>query len=329
MTKKGTFVISLDYELFWGVRDFLSREAYGENIRAVREVIPAMLALFRKYEVHTTFATVGFLFAKDKTELQSFVPTTLPAYENTILSPYLGHFDTIGTSDADDPLHFGYKLLRQIRQTPFQEIGTHTFSHYYCLEKGQRLQSFQADVQASQQIAEKEGLSLKSIVFPRNQYNQSYLQACQQAGITSYRGNENSWVYKAQSRQEERLIKRAFRLLDSYLNVTGHHLYTMEALAGSFPYNIPSSRFLRPYSARLSFLEGLKIRRIKRSMTKAAQQHKLYHLWWHPHNFGSHLSQNLAILEEILKHFQHLQKTYGFQSLNMEEISEQLSQDAS
>ena len=66
----GKFVISLDFELMWGVRDKKTIESYGQNILGVREAIPAMLNAFDKYGINATFSTVGFLFAKNKKELK-------------------------------------------------------------------------------------------------------------------------------------------------------------------------------------------------------------------------------------------------------------------
>ena len=37
MDKQGYFVISLDFELFWGVRDKRTIEAYGKSIRNVKK----------------------------------------------------------------------------------------------------------------------------------------------------------------------------------------------------------------------------------------------------------------------------------------------------
>src|SRR3990170_6701363 len=39
----GKFVISLDMELMWGVRDKSSKEQYGHRVLGEREAIPAML----------------------------------------------------------------------------------------------------------------------------------------------------------------------------------------------------------------------------------------------------------------------------------------------
>src|SRR5262245_45875552 len=38
----GAFVISLDFELLWGVRDRRTAADYGMNIRGVRDVVPAL-----------------------------------------------------------------------------------------------------------------------------------------------------------------------------------------------------------------------------------------------------------------------------------------------
>jgi hypothetical protein len=85
---------------------------------------------------------------------------------------------------------------------------------------------------------------------------------------------------------------------------------------------IPSSRFLRKYCPGLRMFERLKIHRIKKQMEYAARTGKIFHLWFHPHNFGFHTQQNLKNLQEILEYFCYLNKKYEMQSLNMNEIVE-------
>jgi hypothetical protein len=63
----------------------------------------------------------------------------------------------------------------------------------------------------------------------------------------------------------------------------------------------------------------MKLRRIISEMTAAAENKALYHLWWHPHNFGANTNKNLDMLERILQHYQYLSKNYGMVSLTMEE----------
>jgi hypothetical protein len=85
--------------------------------------------------------------------------------------------------------------------------------------------------------------------------------------------------------------------------------------------NIPSGRFLCPYIGKLWWLEPLRLRRIKSEMTFAARQGQGYHLWWHPHNFGVNLKENLTFLRRVLDHFRSLRNSWGMQSVNMVELS--------
>ncbi|AMJ68018.1 hypothetical protein AXW84_04515 [Hymenobacter sp. PAMC 26628] len=315
----GALVISLDFEINWGVRDQQTLAQYGPNLLGVRQAVPAMLALFAEYGLHATWATVGLLFFSTKAEMMANLPAVRPTYDDPNLSPY-GVLGQVGEDEARDPYHFGQTLINQIRATPGQELASHTFCHYYCLERGQTAEAFRHDLQAAVRVAGAQQLSLKSLVFPRNQYNADYLAICQEAGISSYRGNEQSWIYKERSEEQQSLYKRGARLLDAYLNLSGQHTARWADMAASFPYNIPASRFLRPWSGRLKPLEGLRLRRILQGMEHAARTGEVFHLWWHPHNFGANLAENMAVLRRIADHFRYLETRYGMETLGMADV---------
>ncbi|MBI2678091.1 MAG: polysaccharide deacetylase family protein [Candidatus Koribacter versatilis] len=325
----GSFVISLDFELHWGVRDHRSVADYRENLLGVRHAIPQMLAAFARFNVRATWATVGFLFFARKADLLAALPALRPEYEDATLSPY-PELASIGDSEAADPFHYGASLLRLIQQTPGQEIATHTFSHYFCLEKGQTLDAFEADLAAAQLAAERFGLGtkpLQSLVFPRNQSNGAYLEACRRAGFVCYRGNQRSPLYAASDTLGDKgLVKRGLRLADAYLPLTGLSARSLPEIAAQdpgVPYDVPASRFLRPYAPRLGFLEPLRMRRIEREMTQAAERGLVYHLWWHPHNFGANTAENIAALERLLGHFGKLRREHGIESRTMAEVAGQ------
>lgn len=322
--ENGKFIISLDFELYWGVRDRKTINQYKKNLLGVREAIPAILDTFKKFGVCATFLIVGFLFFPSNTELLNGIPDIIPDYENKRLSPYKNIKKIIGVSEQNDPYRYAPSLIEKIRECPGQEIGCHTFSHYYCLENGQSPATFRSDLEAAQKIAGKYDITLKSLAFPRNQYNQKYLSVCREAGFTSFRGNEKSWLYTARNRDEEKLFRRALRLADSYINISGHNCYSTEKIASVFPYNIPSSRFLYPYEKKMSFFDILKLRRIRTGMTYAAKNNLVYHLWWHPHNFGTNLEKNIAFLEKILVHYDKLEKKYNFKSVTMSELAQSI-----
>ncbi|MEO7309807.1 MAG: polysaccharide deacetylase family protein [Chitinophagaceae bacterium] len=321
----GKFLISLDFELLWGVRDRITKnDKYSENIKGVHLVIPKLLNIFSKYNIKATFSVVGFLFFKNKTELLGNIPKKIPNYSNLKYSPYLGHFDSVGEDYLDDLVHFAPQLINEIKKHPEQEIGSHTFSHYYCLEDGQTINDFYADMEMAIEVAKKDNINITSLVFPRNQFNDQYLKVCRNLGIICYRGNEHSWLYKAKNGEQENKFRRALRLVDAYINISGHNCYNEKNIKGKFPIDLASSRFLRPFSNTLKILDRLRLNRILTGMTYAAKNNLIYHLWWHPHNFGINQSRNFAFLEKIMNHYADLNKKHNFQSITMSQLANKL-----
>src|SRR5439155_23877914 len=131
-------------ELDWGVRDSRTFRKYGDNLLGVRQAVPAILELFERYEIHATWATVGFLFCRTRAELLAAAPSLRPAYEDPKLDPYRA-MEEIGECEDTDPFHYAASLIALIRRRRFQEIASHTFSHYYCLEPGQDAGCFEED----------------------------------------------------------------------------------------------------------------------------------------------------------------------------------------
>lgn len=311
---KGIFTISLDFELFWGVRDHRTLEDYGSNIRNVHHVVPRLLALFEKYNVHCTWATVGFLFFNEKKEMLPYLPVSRPGYLQKEYDPYT----YLEQNDLEKIYHFAPALIEQIKNTRGQEIGTHTFSHFYTLERITTVEQFRSDLQAAIKIAKEKGIEIKSIVFPRNQYSDEHIKVCLEEGIIIYRGNELSGAYKPVSRENESYSRRAVRFADAYINVTGNHCHAIPAAAEII--NIPASRFLRPYDPKFKIFNGLKLKRIKQGIKFAAKHGSIYQLWWHPHNFGKYMDENFGFLEDVLKFYHQLSQEGKIESLNLMEI---------
>ena len=313
----GSFVISLDFELLWGVRDHADRQSYGDNVLGARAAIPQMLDLFAENGVSATWATVGFLFCESKDELIDALPTRRPDYANSALSNY-SYLDDVGQNEKTDPYFFAASLVERIAETPGQEVGTHTMSHFYCLEDGATTESFEADLTAALSLGHRRGIALKSIVFPRNQFGAAHLDICRQVGLTHYRGNPASWAYRAAKGAEQTPLRRALRLADAYTGVLGAHGFVPGgAPFDGAPRNVAASRFLRPRAGRLAPLHSRHIATIKHGMSAAARNGNGYHLWWHPHNFGKNLDENIAALRQVVAHYQSLRDTFAMTSATM------------
>jgi hypothetical protein len=316
----GALVISLDFELHWGVRDTERVDGpYRANLLGARKAIPRMLDIFEEFEAGVTWATVGFLFARSREELEAYSPAVRAAYQNRALDPYSEH---IGANEEEDPLHFAPSLIEEIRRRPRQEIGTHTFSHFYCREAGQTAQDFREDLRSAVAIAARSGICLSSIVFPRNQYLPEHAPIVRDFGITSYRGTERHWMYQAHSSEEQRIIvRRGARILDNYLNLTGSNVtHWGDILQDNGLFRIPSSRILRPYYPSLSAIEPLRLKRILSGIEAAARSRGVFHINWHPHNFGINLDENMQVLRSILECYARQRDNHGMRSLSMQEV---------
>ena len=313
---RGYFVISLDFELMYGVLDKASDKwEYYNNIIGARNAIPQILELFKRYSISATWATVGMLFNKNKEELLSNLPDIKPGYANPKLSVY-NQLNRI--TDENEELFFARDLIAQIAKYPGQEIATHTYEHYYCTEEGQTKEEFEADLKQAKKIMIDNGYDAPaSIVFPRNMCNEEYIDVLRNNGIRAYRGDAQTWY----TNLPENYFKRGIRLLDGYVNVGGNaccEINSAEVI------DIPASRNLYHYG-KIPHLDGLKLHRIKHQMKYAAIHKKVFHLWWHPHNFGVRISENLKDLQTILEYYQYLQQKYNMSSVNMGMLSEQYS----
>jgi hypothetical protein len=312
----GALVISLDFELHWGVRDKCASDGpYRQNLLGARKAIPQILDLFEEFDVAATWATVGFLFAGSRREREEFSPAVRPQYADARLDPYA---EPTGENEGDDPLHYAQGLIAQIAKRPKQEIATHTFSHYYCQEPGETKEAFAADLTSAMAIARRHGIDIRSIVFPRNQFHHGYEEILKKAGLLAYRGNELHWMYRPRRRSEETLAVRGPRLLDHYLPISGSKVLGWdEVLQPNGLCDVRSSMFLRPYSVERKSFESLRLSRICSGIRAAAERRGIFHLWWHPHNFGAHTRENLDFLRNVLEVFSECRLTHGMKSLSM------------
>ena len=322
MNIKSSFIISLDYELMWGMMDLPNAGLYGHtNVENVHKAISEMLRLFEKYQVKVTFATVGLLMCQDVKEVIALAPKLTPSYTKAGLNPYGTYLDYV--KNQKQSLYFAPETIELLKNSKLIEIGTHTFCHYYCWETGQSIDEFEADIKTAVEFADKKNITIKSIVFPRNNVNEDYLSICYKYGITSYRGNAQKFFGESKSRFRF-IFRRICRLLDTYIPITHQNSYKDDSLKVNpgQPINIPARRFFRPYNSKLRVLEPLRIFRIKKEMEKAAKANEMYHLWWHPHNFGANMQDNLKNLEKVLLIFSRCRDKYGMQSYTMNELSE-------
>ncbi len=323
-TNKAVFMVSLDFELYWGKRDLESLHDCRIRTANMHNAITALLRTFQQHEVHATWAAVGFLFLKDREELAATLPAVRPIYSSSVLSPYCD-LNLIGGNENEEPSCYAASAIEEIERTPFQEIGTHTFSHYYCLEDGQTAATFESDLDAASAAAVRRKVELRSIVFPRNQVNSNYLAYCASKGILSYRGAGSNWMYTTRKRSDETFLRRASRILNAYVNISGDTSVPLNKIYDQdLPFNFPGTTHLRPSLMLRKPLQLCAHRRITKAMDHAAHHGHLYHLWFHPEDFATDTERKIEVLDQVLAHYSKLRESRQMESLNMGELAERL-----
>lgn len=312
-------IISLDFELHWGVRDH-RRLSGGECSRllAARAAIPRILDLFEEFRIHATWATVGLLFARSRLEARAFTPDPKPTYLESALNAF---DEQIGKDERDDPFHFAPSLISEIASRPGQEIASHSFSHYCCMERGQTGEQFEADLRSAAAIAANSGHTLRSYVFARNQVNPAYLPLLEHNGISCYRSTEDATIKKSASfKEQQRLSSRIGRLLDTYVDVCGPQT-TAWPDGDLQPIALGASRYLRPFPPAFAMLQPMLLGRISRAMEHAAKCREIFHVWFHPEDFAPRIEQNLRLLRQVLEIFQQFRSEYGMVSFSMSQVA--------
>lgn len=291
----SALVVSLDLESYWGVQDKREPDAFPQA-PALRQAVHSILDRFRERQVHATWATVGMLMCRDAEDWERMAPPPKlrPAYQDAHRSTYQL------ASRLEDPkmvnLLFAPDLVRAVRDTPDQEVGTHTFSHYYCAEPGASIETFKADLEAAARVAHRDGITLQSLVFPRNQVLHGFLNSLTQQNIRTFRGNPRNLVWNGLEHRPRSRALRAIRLLDDYLPVLPNRA-PPTAKAG-YPLDVPATRFLRISNDRRR--NDMHLGRIRAEMRSAKQTGTDYHLWWHPHNVATRMDEGLRMIDVVL-----------------------------
>ena len=276
------------------------------------------MKIFKKYNIHATWATVGALLAENEEEFLKYRPEHFAPQTAEMLSK-LGIYPEKDTSKCPREMLFAPKLVKMVSETSGQEIGTHTFSHYYCDIATSSTDDFLNDINAAKAIMKDKGFECNSIVFPRNQVSQKYIEALTQASVTVYRGVESGWLVKA-----KKTLRKIGLLLwygDNYIPVQKCQSYHPSEIRDGKLFNVRNTRFFKPYRPKYRLIEKLKVWRYKAEIRHAAKKGEVYHIYWHPHNFAEYTDINFAQMEQLLKTFKDMNERYGMTSKNMSELA--------
>lgn len=300
-------VISLDYELRWGVADKLpdSAGAYRAHLDGESDAVFNMLELFKQKDVGATWATVGAIACSDWDEYFERAPKP-PAYRDQRLRFRTAWRDI----DPQGKLHFAPDVVRAIADAQGQELASHTFSHIYYREEGCEREDVLADGQAIAKVMqERVGVTPTSLVFPRNQ--EAHTDALSQIGIRRWRTNPRVSYWNDTRRDKQSRLRRGMRMIES--------------LAPIGTRRAPACEMRASYLVRFALSDAawkLHARRIAGD-AKNLRPGEALHLWWHPHNMGAAVFPNIRRLADLIDRIREAAPA-GTRFLTMEE-SERLS----
>jgi hypothetical protein len=303
------FCISLDFELAWGQDHDFAKKHYLPNLQGAKNAATQILKTFEEYEISATWACVGALYVDNIDILTDEFKKI--SYQDKNLSP-MRIVEMKNELQLD--IFNAKEIIDKIASSKNQEVATHTFTHLYCLEEGVKKEHIDLDIKLFKQNFPYQ---VSSIVFPRNQVDANAIN-WYGGQYSSYRGCYPHWAYQPNKNSSASLLKRGFRLLDSYLPLTRLSVELDFSENNKGMVNIPGTCFLRANAP----LSKLHFARIKWAMTNAAKKNQLFHLWWHPHNFGINTSKSIIFLEGLIAHYKYLEERYNMKNLTMKEICE-------
>lgn len=275
----GTLVISIDFELRWGVLDIVKDdfEKYKDNLLRVHDNVPWMLKVFEERGIAATWATVGAVGCDNWDEFDRIKPDIEPSYINQDMF-YNNNFNR--RIDPKGELYFAPELIRKILKTSNQELGTHTFGHIYGTEPDVTYDELKIDLLTCRSFFfEKFGYEPQSLVFPRNQMIHEN-KLIEDEIIRTYRGNEQVEYLSADKQREQKFLNRIKIFFDT-INPYSSHAYKKDSIAGG---NVLSSTMFRIYLPNL--LRKMHLIKLKKNILNLKSD-EIYHIWLHPHNLGT------------------------------------------
>lgn len=301
MQKKGTFTISIDTELAWGTFDLGGHIKYKEAYKKYRPIITKVLGLFDKYEIPATWAIVGHLFLEGcKKEGGITHPEIIRPRHKWFRGDWF-RLDPATNITADE-LWYGRDIVKMILSAKTkQEIASHSFCHMIFSDPGCSSEAAESDLAKCVDLAKKEGIELKTFVFPRNSGGHFDLLA--KYGFKVFRGQRELFPGLKLS-YLQRFLYFVSDLFCISPPVVVPNLIPRQGLI-----EVKDSMLFRfSYGISRFIPKGARFKRAKKGIDKAIAEGKIFHLWLHPFNFAWQTESLFDELEHILSYAQQFRK---------------------
>lgn len=301
-------VISLDFELAWGSRDKREPGAYAATLDRTRFTIDKLLSMFDRYSISATWATVGHLFLSEVHNSNGRLHPEMPRPQSSLKTGdwYDGVPDGVWN---EHPHYYAPDMIDAILKCPTpQELASHTFSHVVMDPRTCSEEVAEAEVRRCQELAAKRGISMTSLVFPRNVAG--HLDVLARHGFRCYRGPYSEWYWIVPPGVDYRMgpvAKIANRLVKTIQTVGRCIDEQLAIMPPLLPVTIrdgmceiPHSMFFTGYTGPSKYLSpSRRVAKATKGIQAAIKRHRVFSFWTHPHNIASDHESLFPAFEKI------------------------------
>ncbi len=313
---RGVFTISIDHEFGWGRPERVFSPEEARVVRKEAAVVRKLLELFEEFRVPATWAVVGHL-------LQASCPSgdiPHPEYPRPV---YFGEdtdwfFQHPAPEEVHDPLWFDSENLipEILSSSVHHEIASHSYAHIAYGSPDVNPDAVKVDIQKAKSLHDTSGFPFNTFIFPWN--SEGFHAFLKEAGVERYRGTTSRWYDLLPG-----VLKRAGRFLEYFLPTAPPVVVPSFHPSGLL--NIPDSMlFLRREGIRKLLPAHVLLHKALRGVRRAAEEKRIFHLWFHPFNFCYDTEMQLNVLREILKEAVRLREKGAIDILTMVEIHDRV-----
>lgn len=302
---RAAFIVSIDTEMAWGL---VHRPDRDYRYDSERPDLRRLLALFDTYDIAATWAVVGHLM------LEGCAPIDGVKHPEIVRPDYEWFegdwFDEDPCSNVTDaPNWYAPDLVDEICSAKVgHEIGSHGFSHMIIGDPGCSREAFDSELRAAVAAAAARGITLRSLIYPRNQIG--HQDVLDEHGIVAYRGRRPA---ASSPTRWQRLADR----------VVGSERTAVRPIREGARWNLPATIMFDVDSRRRSW--RLWVRQIERRLDQAVARRSLFHLWFHPDNLRDSPEASFAALERLCRAAADHRDRGELQVTTMAGLAEQLT----
>lgn len=260
----GTFVLSLDVELIWGVHDRPYRDDFVPVVRAARRAIPRLAAALDRHRVPATWAVVGHLLEG--------CGDACAALEGTGGAPLPCR------AGLDEALWRLPELAGWLEDAAVDhDVGGHGFWHREPDAGPGGRPRAREEFERAFGAVDRAFRRPVSYVYPRDRVHHPAELA--RAGFRVARTRPRWWVERAPGP-----LRRGARFAAEALRATPPPA-RLEADGGEGPARLSASQQLRPLRGVWAALPAAgRVARAEKGLARAAARGGTCHLWLHPHD---------------------------------------------